>query len=230
MQTGQVLDRPVEVVDDDAATRPRRRTPGGRRSRTAPRGPARVDVIASPVSRCARAAARRTRTSSGSSGHEQPSSPRIPGRTPVRPRALARLSREPRRELVVGRLPDPGGMGLPDVGATAHDDVDAGRSRDPHERRGRPADPVLGQVDQRSPACRLEPSELADREALAAEVDVVRVGRPVLADPAEVGQRQPLVETWVGMLVGLAPQPDEQVLVRQDHAEICGARPARARS
>ena len=131
-------------------------------------------------------------------GQERPRAAKLAEdpRPDARPaRALARLSREPRRELVVGRLPDPRGMRLPDVGATAHDDVDAGRSGDPHERRGRPADPVLGQVDQRSPACRLEPSKLADRDALAAEVDVVRVGRPVLADPAEVGQRQPLVET-----------------------------------
>ena len=88
---------------------------------------------------------------------------------------------------LVGRgIGDARGMGRPHVGAAAHDDVHAGRSRDPGEGRGSATDAVLGQVDQRSSAGRLEPAQLGDGQSLAVQLQVVRVRRPVLADPAEV--------------------------------------------
>ena len=110
-------------------------------------------VIARPVRRAARAAARWTRSSRAEShGLSVPISPMIPGRTPVSPDPVGRLADELVGERVDGPAVDQGlgrvvGVAVP---AGAHHDVEAGRLREPDEPRRVTPDAGQGQVDERS--------------------------------------------------------------------------------
>ena len=145
----------------------------------------------------------------------------IPGRTcPCAPTPLRASSIIAAASSSTDAVRTQSGWVGPDVRAGAHHDVDAGRARDAAERPGVAADPVEGHVDQRPTAGVAEAGQLGDREVLARQPHVVGVARPVLADPAEVGQRQRLVELLAADHVGRHVQPAEQVLVREDHAEL----------
>jgi hypothetical protein len=112
-------------------------------------------VIASPVRRAARAAARWTRSSRGEiHGLSVPISPMIPGRIPVSPYPVGRLVDDLVGERVDGatvdqRLGRVVGVAIP---AGAHDEVQSGRLRQPGEPARVPPDTGQRQVDDRAPA------------------------------------------------------------------------------
>ena len=118
-----------------------------------------------------------------------------------------------------------GRVGRRDVGAGAHDDVDAARPRDPGERQRVAADAGDGRVDDRRPAAGHERRELGDGQRLVVEDEVVGVVRPVPADPAEVleGER-PVCPRAVGRVLGLdeGRVVDEQMFVDERRAEGVG--------
>ena len=84
-------------------------------------------VIATPVSRWARAAARSTLASRGCSGSDVPISPMMPARTPVlpMPSVISPMSRSAIDS--TGSRSGSGGWAM-DVVAAARDNVDAGRA------------------------------------------------------------------------------------------------------
>ncbi len=214
-QAGQVLDRPVEMADDDARqVRAGRREvvddlERGRAVATGVDRDGQSGLALGPGARPAGRGARRAGAATSSRARRGcPGGPRSRRRRrATRPRTRVASSSTDASAIQAGCV-------WTDVGAAAHDDVDAGRARDPGERRRRPADPVLGQVDQRPATGRLEARELTDGEPFAGQADVVGVARPVLADPAEVGQRQRLVEARLGPLLGEGVQLDQEVLMR----------------
>ena len=125
-------------------------------------------VIARPVRRAARAAARWTRSSRAEThGLSVPISPMIPGRIPVSPTpsvasrtsSSARSSTERRS---IERLRRVVGAAVP---AAAHHDVEAGRPGEPGQPRRIAADAGEGQVDERRAAGRPERRELLDDDA-----------------------------------------------------------------
>ena len=156
-------------------------------------------VMASPVRRAARAAARWTRSSAGEThGLSVPISPMIPGRTPV-PHPVGRLAHQLVGE-VVDRAPVDARLGRVvgrPVPAAAHDDVQAAGAR-----RGRRSQagsrPTPGSVRSTSaaPAGRPEACQLLEDDRLVAgQLPVVPAARDV-------------------------PQRDLGVLVRQGEAEV----------
>ena len=158
-------------------------------------------VIASPVRRAARAAARWTRSSAADShGLSVPISPMMPGRTRVRPDAVRRLADELVGE-VVDRSPVDARLGRvvgPAVPAAAHDHVQAAGPGDRAEPSRVATDAGQRQVDERAAARRAEARELLEDDRLVArELPVV---------PA----------------AGDLPQRDLRVLVGQRHPEVGG--------
>ena len=114
-------------------------------------------VIASPVRRDARAAARWTRSSAGEThGLSVPISPMIPGRTPRVPHSLLDLADKLVGQVVHGATVDPGlgrVVGRP-IPAAAHDEVQAARLGEATQPGRVAPDARQRQVDEAAAACR----------------------------------------------------------------------------
>ena len=159
-------------------------------------------VMARPVRRAARAAARWTRSSAGDThGLSVPISPMMPGRTPVSPTPSVDLPDELVGEIVdrtpidqrLGRV-----VGGP-VPAAAHDDVEAAGARPASRSQSRiTPDARQGQVHQPASAGVAEPGELVEDDRL--------VARQLPVIPARLD----------------VPQRDLGVLVRQGEPERVG--------
>ena len=128
-------------------------------------------VIASPVARDARAAARWTRSSDGEThGLSVPISPMIPGRTPDVPHSFGRLADQLVGQ-VVGRAAVDAGLGRVvgrAIPAAAHDDVEVTGRRESGQPRRVPPDAGERQVDQPAPAGLPEARELGEDHRLVA--------------------------------------------------------------
>ena len=158
-------------------------------------------VIARPVRRAARAAARWTRSSCADThGLSVPISPMIPGRTPVSPTPVARLGDELVGE-VIDRPPVDEGLRRvvrAAIPAAAHDDVEPARPGDARQPGRIAPDPGQGQVHE--PAAAGGP-----------------VRRQLLEDQGLVARELPVVPA-----IGDLPQRDLGVLVRQREPELGG--------
>lgn len=114
-------------------------------------------------------------------------------------------------------------MGRADVGARTHDDLHAGGSRNPGQRLRVATDPGNCRVHDGPAASGHERGQLADRDGLVVENQVVGAAGPVPADPPKVGE----ADRGVGPLaIGRRSRlhegrvSDQQVLMHQHRPKV----------